>query len=326
MVWIALPARDEAAHLPALLDGLAAQDVPGPIGVSMCLNNTIDGSAAIVAGHGAVASGRLVIDVIERWFPPETAHAGSARRCAMDAAADRLSGTDEGLIITTDADTRPPPGWIGAMLEAARAGADIIGGRLDLDGEDDLPPPVMRLHRMWAAYWRAVRAIEDRVDPRAWDRPPRHGDHTGASLAVRAGLYRAVGGVPAIALGEDRALVEACCAAGGVLVHPETVWTRVSPRRIGRADGGMAASMAVLFDNAAAGVDPMVPGLGHWRARAQWRRALRRSVGDAAIPAAERALPPMPDDTPLSVAVPGLALPSWAGPSLAAPRLAEIGR
>lgn len=319
--WIALPARDEAAHLPALLDGLAAQDVPGPIGVSMCLNNTVDGSAAIVAAHAACASGRLVIDVIERWFPPAMAHAGSARRCAMDAAADRLNGADNGLIITTDADTRPPPGWIGAMLAAARAGADVIGGRLDLDGEAELPLPVLRLHRLWASYWRAVRAIEDRVDPRAWDRPPRHGDHTGASLAVRAGLYRAVGGVPVIALGEDRALVEACCAAGGVLVHPETVWTRVSSRRIGRAEGGMAASMAVLFEHAAAGVDPMVPGLDHWRARAEWRRALRRTEGDAAIPAAERALPPMPDDTPLSLAVPDLALPG-----LVEPGLAEVGR
>lgn len=301
---IALPARDEVAHLGALLDALAAQDVTGPIGVSVCLNNTTDGSAATIAEHGARASGRLVIEVIEQWFPPETAHAGSARRCAMDAAADRLAGRPDALIITTDADTKPPPTWIGAMLAAARAGADIIGGRLDLDGEGDLPPAVMRLHQLWAGYWSAVRDIEDAIDRREWDAPPRHGDHTGASLAVRLGLYRAVGGVPPIALGEDRALVEACCAAGGLLVHPQTVWTRVSPRRVGRACGGMAASMAVLFDNAAAGLDPMVPGLGHWRARAVWRRALRQAGHDATIPDAERRLPSMPDDTPLSLAVP----------------------
>lgn len=301
---IALPARDEAAQFGALLDALAAQDVTGPIGVSVCLNNTTDGSAMIIAEHGARASGRLVIDVIEQWFPPETAHAGSARRCAMDAAADRLAGRPDALIITTDADTRPPPTWIGAMLAAAQAGADIIGGRLDLDGESDLPPAVMRLHLLWARYWSAVRDIEDTIDPREWDPPPRHGDHTGASLAVRLGLYRAAGGVPPIALGEDRALVDTCCAAGGRLIHPQSVWTRVSPRRIGRASGGMAASMAVLFDNAAAGVDPMVPGLNHWRARAAWRRALRQAGRDATIPDAERRLPPMPDDTPLSLAAP----------------------
>lgn len=297
---IAVPARDEAAHIGLLLDHLAAQDIAGPIGISICLNNTSDQSATVIRRHGAGLSGRLAIDLLECDFPPDDAHAGSARRRAMDHAADQLAPNAKALIITTDADTRPPPGWIAETLNQARDGVDLVGGRLELDGEQDLPSPAMRLHRLWAQYWLAVRHIEDTIDPRSWDPPPRHGDHTGASLAIRAGLYRAVGGVPRIPLGEDRALVEAACAAGGRLIHPETVWTRVSGRRVGRAVGGMAAAMAKLHENAIAGIDPLVPGLHHWRRRAAWRRALRQSAGDAAIFAAERALAPMPDDTPLS--------------------------
>lgn len=299
---IAIPARDEAAHLGRLLDHLAAQNVPSPLEISLCLNNTTDRSARIIADHSARRSGRLVIDLLERDFPAAEAHAGSARRCAMDHAAAQLADDPDALIITTDADTLPPPGWVAANLDAAHAGGDIIGGRLELGDEQSLPSPVMRLHLLWARYWREVRLIEDTIDPRPWDPPPRHGDHTGASLAIRRAIYCAIGGVPAIPLGEDRALVEAGCSAGARLVHPPAVWTLVSPRRIGRAVGGMATSMATLYRNAADGTDPLVPGLDHWRRRAAWRRALRATEGDAAIPAAERALPPMPDDTPLSVA------------------------
>jgi hypothetical protein len=297
---IALPTRDEAAHIGKLLDHLAAQDIDGPIGVSICLNNTSDASATIIADHRAAITGRLAIDILEQHFPPDLAHAGSARLCAMNHAADRLADNPDALIITTDADASPPSSWVSAILEQAETGADIIGGRLVLDEQVHLPEPVMRLYRQWSQYWRLVRAIEDTIDPRPWDKPPRHGDHTGASLAIRLGLYRAVGGVPAIPLGEDRALVEAACAAGGRLVHPETVWTRVSPRRTGRATGGMAASMTTLFDNAATGTDPMVPGLDHWRRRAEWRRLLRQTDGDGAVPRAEAGLSPMPHDTPLS--------------------------
>ncbi|MEG8054478.1 hypothetical protein QP185_16895 [Sphingomonas aerolata] len=101
-------------------------------------------------------------------------------------------------------------------------------------------------------YWACVRAIEDDIDPCRRDPAPRHGDHTGASLAILALLYRAAGGVPAIPAGEDRALVEAAVAAGGRLGHPMSVWTRVSARTIGRATGGMADHMQALSDRGGA--------------------------------------------------------------------------
>jgi hypothetical protein len=180
------------------------------------------------------------------------------------------------------------------------AAEHIVGGRIELDEEEaKSAPAIFSLRGRFEAYWAAVRAIEDAIDPIDWDRPPRHGDHTGASLALSLDLYRRAGGVPRVATGEDRALVEAAIGVGGKLVHPNAVWTRASSRIAGRAEAGMAADMKRWMDCANSGTVPVVPALAHWVARAQWRRQTRQEVGAAALQEAERSLPAMPCDMPL---------------------------
>ena len=88
-------------------------------------------------------------------------------------------------------------------------------------------------------------------------------------------------------------------AAGGRLVHPPSVWTRVSARTDGRAAGGMAKAMAELAATVDRGADPYVPAFEHWRMRALWRRATRTADGVAGMLAQESELPPMPADMPL---------------------------
>lgn len=293
-VCVAIPARNEAKRLPTLVNALAEHTLPGPLRVVFTINNSTDGSAAWLMEAAKHYRDRLLIRVDEIHFSPELSHAGSARRRVMDLALDWLDGP--GVLLTTDADARPPSTWVAANLQAIAAGADMVGGRLDLDRTEPLPPDVARLRQAWDEYWAAVRAVEDEVDPQAWDLPPRHGDHTGGSLAVRADLYRHIGGVPVKASGEDRALVLAGLAAGGRLVHPLAVWTRVSPRLDGRAEQGMAHAMADLHATAKAGVPIKAPGLPHWRERALWRRLTRSSLGAAEMLRLEAALPPMPQD------------------------------
>lgn len=148
-------------------------------------------------------------------------------------------------------------------------------------------------------YWAEVRAIEDACDPIPWDTPPRHGDHTGASLALRVRDYLASGGVPPLATGEDRALVQAVCAGGGKLGHPPGVWTRVSARTAGRASAGMAQAMAGLLT--ASHQQPlMLPHFIHWKARAEWRQRVREQYGSAEVAKREPALPPLPCDMALT--------------------------
>jgi hypothetical protein len=296
---VCVPARDEEERLPRLLDALARQSVEAPVAVALCLNNCSDGSADAVFAAIDRNAGRLSIEIDIRDFPPDLAHAGSARAAAMAMGVKRL-GAVGGVLIATDADARPPVDWIAANLDAVAAGADIVGGRLALDDDEAIPLAVTQGRALWDRYWAQVRAIEDEFDPCPWDPPPRHGDHTGGSLALTCEIYRKVGGVPLLASGEDRALVEAAITAGGRLVHPMAVWTRVSARSQGRASGGMAEDMRRMADTAPAPV-LMAPCLRHWRDRALWRRDMRKQPGGVGgLIAAERALPPMPHDAELS--------------------------
>lgn len=295
---VCVPARNEARRLPALLGALAAQDVPFPVNVALCINNTTDGSAEAAEAAAAHSNGRLRLKLKQQDFPPHLAHAGSARRASMDLGADWL-GDPEALLVSTDADCRPPRGWLSANLANAQA-LRIVGGRIELDdAEAEKWPELFAMRRMFDDYWHKVREIEDEVDPLPWDLPPRHGDHTGASLALTVGLYRAAGGVPIIASGEDRALVAAAVAVGGQLVHPAAVWTRTSARPTGRASGGMADEMNRWLAAGESGNRPRVPAYRHWHCRALWRRALRPVLGPGLLMQAEANLPPMPQEMPL---------------------------
>lgn len=299
---VCVPARNEAARLPRLIDALASQNWPGVIALAVAVNNTTDDSIAVIDRCRQDHRARLAIDITQVDFPAQQAHAGSARRLAMEMGAALLSGDDSDILVSTDADVRPPADWLSNITAAMARGADLVGGRIMIDPDEPLPPGAALLRASLDRYWSKVRAIEDSIDPVAWDAQPRHGDHTGASLAITLRAYRDCGGVPPIACGEDRALVAAAVARGARLVHPDDVWVHVSPRCDGRAAGGMADDMARLV---AAGESPaplLMPDFDHWRARAQWRRRMReQGVGPMQMVRDEERLPPMPHDMPLAI-------------------------
>ena len=293
---VCVPARNEAERLPRLLDALARQTRQHFI-VVIALNNTNDGSREAIA-LSCTRNPELRVFVDETNFAAPEAHAGSARRRAMDIAAD-LAGP-EGLMLTTDADTRPPPDWIAQNLAAMVRGLEMVGGRIVIDESERLPDQIAAMIRLADLYWARVREIEDAINPLPWDLPPRHGDHTGASLCLTVSAYRRCGGIPAIRSGEDRALVQAVLRQGGKLAHPAGIWTRVSPRIDGRATGGMADHMRRLQTDSLSNSAVMMPSFAQWRARAEWRRARLAEGGVALIADLEDGLPPMQDDVALT--------------------------
>jgi len=295
---ICVPARNEADRLPILLAAIAAQDWPGVLPLSIAINNTTDNSLVRIEEAKGHYAGRLDIHVVVAHFSEEVAHAGSARRLAMTEGLRFLSQLKNGVLISTDADARPPTEWLRNTMIAFSRGADLVGGKIMIDEErEPLPAAVSRLRHIWDRYWERVREIEDRLDPVDWDPAPRHGDHTGASLAIRAELYLRCGGVPLLPIGEDVALVHAAISEGGRLAHPANVMTRVSPRTEGRAAGGMAAAMKALFIRAEDSTAPMVPAFEHWAERAAWRKQMRHSPeGYSSIARREPLLPEMPND------------------------------
>ncbi|WP_420142997.1 glycosyltransferase [Sphingobium sp.] len=294
---VCVPARNEAEHIGRLIEALAQQTTPTPFAVAICVNNSSDATRVAAVDATVRFRASFMLEIIQRVFKPDLAHVGSARRAAMDLGAE-IVGPD-GLLISTDADCRPPADWIDANL-AHFTPDRIVGGRIELDElEAAKAPAIFALRGRFDAYWQAVRAIEDAIDPVEWDMPPRHGDHTGASLALSSDLYLRAGGVPLLPTGEDRALVDAAIEVGGKLIHPNAVWTRASSRTVGRADGGMAADIQRWIDCAASGEIPSVPALLHWEERARWRLQAKHNMSAEAYVKAERALPPMPCDMPL---------------------------
>ena len=299
-ICVCVPARNEQERLPRLLRALAEQVWDFPLPVVIGLNNTSDGSRDVAQRLGIEVGGRLQVVVDERNFSPGEAHAGSARRQAMDVGLEIVGGDDHAVLLTTDADARPPKDWVRRNIEGIAAGADLVGGALTLDEDETVSTLVRSRWDALSAYWRAVRAIEDEIDPVAWDPPPRHGDHTGGSLATTVAAYRAVGGVPAIPVGEDAAFVMKARALGFRLTHPASVWTRVSPRTDARAIGGMATKMQALASH-----DPdamAAPSLEQWRERALWRRSVRLAGSDARVAELEVSLPPMTCDIVVTLA------------------------
>lgn len=296
---VCVPARNEQERLPRLIDALSRQTIDDAT-VVVCLNNTTDRSWDVV-DEAARRHPALNIIVDETIFAAADAHAGSARRRAMDLAADAAGPT--GYVLTTDADTRPPPEWLGANLAAISSGFDVVGGRITIDRSEPLSEAVNALGLLTDRYWAHVREIEDAIDPVPWDPPPRHGDHTGASLCVTVTAYRRCGGVPVIPSSEDRALVQAIVRRGGRLAHPSSIWTRASPRMVGRAAGGMAEHMMRLEGLCGTDGRIMVPSFAQWRQRAAWRRDVRRRGGAALVAELEELLPFMTDDTILGDAI-----------------------
>lgn len=278
---VAVPVRNEVDRIAACLRALAAQEGigAGALGVVLFLNNCTDGTAEAVAALAPAL--RLPLRVIERDFAG--AQAGWARREAMEAAAAWLDESPhetapDGVILTTDADSRVPSDWVARNLAALAQGADAVAGTIALDAAEAarLPDALHARGRLEGAYEEALIALEAWIDPVAHDPWPRHATRSGATLAVRLPAYRAAGGMPALPLGEDRAFVAALLAADARVRHAPDIVVVTSGRLDGRAPGGAADTMRQRCETPESPCDARLEPL--WRAlfRFAWGRRLRR--------------------------------------------------
>ena len=232
---VVIPARDEAEHIGRCLRALAAQhglraDVA--FEVTLVLDRCTDATEA-VARATAMATG-LTLHV-ER---SPGAGVGAARRHGMDLACNRLSAVEpDGLIACTDADSAVAPDWLAAQLALVDAGADAIGGRIELDPTDAAAlPAAALLRREQRAGVRLTAVLAD--DPSA-----EHHFFSGASLGVTARAYRAVGGIDPVMALEDEGFGRRLTAGGWRIVRSDTVAVRTSARTRGRAPRGLARDL-----------------------------------------------------------------------------------
>lgn len=261
-IAVAVPARNEAERLPHLLAALARQRGAPHFTLCLFLDNCSDGSADAIAALAATMPYPIVTDCCRAGGPP---NAGEARSRAMALA---LRHAPDGIVMTTDADSRPEADWIAANV-AGLAAADVVAGRI----VRAVAPGGDMLDRL-ARYLDRLHDLRRRIDPVPWEGDPTHHWCSAASLALRAATYRAIGGFAPVPSGEDAALCDQAMRLG-LRVRRDArarVWT--SSRRSGRARGGFASTLA-HFDRRDAQPEVSHPDDEVWRfeRQAEARRA-----------------------------------------------------
>ena len=281
---VAIPARNEAHHLPACLWALADQRTPfgalltAPLfEVIIFANDCFDGTTE--RARALAPELPFGLTVVEGRLPSGAAHAGEARRMAMDLALGRLEAIDaaRSVILTTDADSRVPPNWIDGNLAAIDAGADAVLGRLALDEDGrDLPEALHRRGTLESEYEALHAEVFATLDPVSHNPWPHHSTISGASVAVTAEAYRRIGGLPRVALGEDKALVAALLHCDARVRFDNSIEVVTSARLKGRAIGGVADTLRRRARFPDSSCDDALESYRAAEMRARWRGRLRR--------------------------------------------------
>jgi hypothetical protein len=285
---VAVPARNEAQRIPALIRALGRQTwLAHParrLPVVILLNNCTDHSFS-TATTAASNHPNLMIQLGSVNFSASDAHVGTARRLATEIAFAARPHPTHSVVMMTDADATPEPDWVEANLRAVAEGADLVGGLIVPNTPEQAFPGNGFRRRMERQlhYARLSDRLASLIDPLSHDPWPRHGDHTGASIAVRAAVYAKVGGVPALSVREDLAFVSLVRAAGYRVRHPLDVRVRVSARTKGRAFGGMADCLRMWASAEAAAKPHLVEDPTRIAARLRMRRRLRMSEEPARL-------------------------------------------
>ncbi len=224
---VIVPAFDEEATIGACLQGLAAQKglSPDDFAVIVVLNRCTDDTR----GAALRAAGPLNLTLLDG----PGGGPGPARRLGMDTAAAWLP--PEGLIASTDADSVVASDWLSHQLEAVAAGADAVGGYVELAAND--------LHPFVLAH-REARAAERLALVHAHTPDAEHHHFAGASMSLTTAAYLRLGGIEPLATLEDEALERALRAHGLRIDRLRSVRVRTSARLQGRAAAGLAHDLA----------------------------------------------------------------------------------
>ena len=281
---VAVPVRNEEERIAACLRAIDAHIglAPGSLGVVLFLNNCTDRTAAIVTELVPALS--VPVRVLVEDF--SGAHAGWARRRAMDAAAAWLGEAGRpGVILSTDADSRVPPNWVARNRAAIQAGADAVAGRVELDATEAalLPPSLPARGRLEDIYDALITEAEARIDPDPHDPWPCHRTAIGATLAVTRAAYLAVGGMPEIPLGEDGAFIARLLEHGLRVRHATDVCVTISARLAGRAPGGVADTIRSRCEEPDALCDARMEAFPRAVLRYIWRRRFRHLHGQGLL-------------------------------------------
>ncbi|WP_291425473.1 glycosyltransferase [Deinococcus sp.] len=240
-VVVAIPARDEGNGISRTLTALAAQTYSRPFEVLVLANNCQD-DTAVQARAVARRQASFRLRVLEVTLPPEQANVVGARRLALETGA-HMAG-QEGIVVSTDADSEADPDWLGALIAPLEQGWAASAGRIQLRRAERyaLPRPLRSVYLLDTGYRQVAAQLRHRVA--CLSEPAlTHWQHFGANLALTVRAYRAVGGLPEVSCLEDMALVAALARADLPLCHTHAARVYTSARLSGRVPVGLSTQL-----------------------------------------------------------------------------------
>ncbi len=116
MVYIAVPAKNEANNLPDMIGSFVSQIVDAPVSLLVADNNSSDNTVAV--------SRRLGAHVVDAPIPG----VGAARERVKDYALEHILDPDHAIIVQTDADCHAEDGYLNAVVGAFRSDPAIQVG------------------------------------------------------------------------------------------------------------------------------------------------------------------------------------------------------
>lgn len=247
---IAIPAKDEQETVEACLQACwqSMQRSLANGKILLVINNTRDDSQLKATTWARKTN--CPLEIINIIVANEYAQAGLIRKMAMEQAA--LSLRSGGVIMSTDADSRPEPDWVAANLARIAEGYHLVCGDILLDSTDPQYEAICAIHSKNALegqYRQACMELIHKVDPDPDNQWPHHNQVSGASLAITRQVHDAIGGVPAVPLAEDRALAKCIALHNYRICYCAEARVVTSCRMIGRAGGGMAEALRIRAGN-----------------------------------------------------------------------------
>ncbi|WP_322895340.1 MULTISPECIES: glycosyltransferase family A protein [unclassified Yoonia] len=273
-IVIAIPVCNESERITACVGALAQTLADYPqSGIVLMVNNSADASA--VTAFRAMQALGLTGIVVDATFGAEIATAGWARRMALEIAAGWAH--PDAVLMTTDADSRVAPDWAEANLDLLAQGAHLVCGRIAADPVEAarLPKSIAQSDALESTYTALSIELDARLDPRPHNPWPHHGLASGASLAIRAADYRAIGGMPPLPCSEDRAFAALVERHDLCVRHSDAPLVTVSCRLDGRACGGMADAITARIADQNSFADQRLLPAEITARRAMLRKALR---------------------------------------------------
>jgi hypothetical protein len=228
-IAVVVPAHNEEARIGQCLAALNrarrhAEVRHVDVRVIVVLDSCLDGTEA---------AARPLLGINDRLVHVPATNVGATRRAGFALALELSAGipAESAWLSSTDADSIVGPDWLATQIRWRASGFECVAGTVRVDSWSQHSA---HTRRRFQAHMAGLGT--------GLGHPHVHG----ANLAFSAAAYTAVGGMPAIASGEDRAIWESLARGGFRCAAVDDLEVVTSGRRVGRAPDGFAGLLAQM--------------------------------------------------------------------------------